>query len=41
MRKIRDYFVRNLTDLVRDGQGMLKAALTRVLGAIKMDGGGM
>ena len=41
MRKIKDYFVGNLADLVRNGQDMLKAALKRVLEKIKLDGGGM
>jgi hypothetical protein len=41
MRKIMGYLVGHFTDLERDGQGRLGAASTRVLGAIKRDGGGM
>jgi hypothetical protein len=41
MREVRAYFSGHFTDLERDEQGLIKVALTRVLGAINRDGGGM
>jgi hypothetical protein len=41
MRESRGNVVGPCTGLERDGQDLLKAAFTRALGAINLDGGGM
>jgi hypothetical protein len=41
MREIGAYFSGHFTDLECDEQGLINVTLTRVLGAINRDGGGM